>query len=122
MVNSTRHPLHQPEPGRLGPHHTNQGAFMRGSSVVRSALALVLLCGGLAAAEEPREGEPKRKVPPPEAVAACSGKGIGAACRFILKESQVTGACRPGPEGAMACRPNRGTRPSPSAPPPAPGK
>jgi hypothetical protein len=93
---------------------------VRASNVVGSALAIVLLCGGLAAAEEPRAGEPKRKGPPPEAVAACSGKKIGAACRFTLKESQVTGVCRPGPEGALACRPNRGTRPSPPPPPPPP--
>jgi hypothetical protein len=111
-----------PLAGWLERHHLNQGVFMRASSVVGSALALFLLCGGLAAAEEPKEGEPKRKVPPPEAVAACSAKKVGAACRFTLKENQVTGACHPGPEGAMACRPNRGTRPSPLAPPPPPGR
>jgi hypothetical protein len=93
---------------------------LRASNVVGSALAIFVLCGGVAAAEEPKGADRKGKAPPSEAVAACTGKKDGAACRFTLKESQVTGVCHPGPEGAMACRPNRGTRPSPPPPPPPP--
>jgi hypothetical protein len=87
---------------------------MRANDVVGRAVAIGLLFGGVAGAEDARG----RKSPPPEAVAACSGKKDGAACSFTLNETRVTGVCHPGPEGGMACRPNRGTRPPPPPPPP----
>jgi len=94
---------------------------MRASNVVGSAVTLVLLCGGLAVAEETKGNDARRKAPPPEAVAACTGRKDGAACTFTLKDTRVTGVCHPGPEGGMACRPNRGNRPPPQpAQPPAP--
>jgi hypothetical protein len=85
---------------------------MRASDVVGWALALGLVCGPAGA-----EDTKGRKSPPPEAVAACSGKQDGAACSFTLKDTRVTGVCHPGSEGGMACRPNRGTRPPPPPPP-----
>jgi hypothetical protein len=89
---------------------------MRVNDVVGWAVAIGLLSGGAAGAEDTKG----RKSPPPEAVAACRGKQDGAASSFTLKDTRVTGVCHPGSEGGMACRPNRGTRPPPPPAPPPP--
>ncbi len=63
----------------------------------------------------PSEGQaPSRRpprTPPPEAVAACSGKSVGAACTFLHKERSETGKCfTPDPAQAVACKPDRPPR------------
>lgn len=49
--------------------------------------------------------------PPPEAVAACSGKSVGASCTFQHKGRSETGSCfTPDPAQAVACKPARPPR------------
>ncbi len=49
--------------------------------------------------------------PPPEAVAACAGKAVGAACTFQHKDRTETGTCfTPDPAQAIACKPVRPPR------------
>ncbi len=51
------------------------------------------------------------RTPPPEAVAACSGKAVGAACTFQHKDRTETGTCfTPDPAQAIACKPVRPPR------------
>lgn len=50
----------------------------------------------------PQQGRPHK--PPPEAVAACSGKSDGTACSFQAPHGQVTGTCKTF-ENHIACRP-----------------
>lgn len=55
--------------------------------------------------------------PPPEAVAACSGKAVGASCTFLHKERTETGSCfTPDPAQAVACKPVRPPRDAGPAP------
>jgi hypothetical protein len=56
-----------------------------------------------------RAGAPR--TPPPEAVAACSGKSAGASCAFQHKERTETGSCfTPDPSFPVACKPVRPPR------------
>ncbi len=49
--------------------------------------------------------------PPPEAVAACSGKSVGTPCTFQHKDRTETGTCfTPDPAQAIACKPVRPPR------------
>ncbi|MEI7702999.1 MAG: hypothetical protein WCK73_00220 [Deltaproteobacteria bacterium] len=62
-----------------------------------------------------RSGGPR--TPPPEAVAACSGKSAGAACTFQHKERTETGTCfTPDASMPVACKPARAPRDDSSAP------
>jgi hypothetical protein len=62
-----------------------------------------------------RPGPPR--TPPPEAVAACSGKSAGAACTFQHKDRTETGSCfTPDPALPVACKPVRPPREEPAAP------
>ena len=88
---------------------------------LRSLLAVVLLSSGALAQQSSavpgaqgqtgpaRPGAPR--TPPPEAVAACSGKAAGAACTFQHKDRTETGTCfTPDPAQAVACKPARPPR------------
>lgn len=66
-----------------------------------------------------RMGRQRPPGPPPEAVAACSGKTSGATCNFVDRENRaLSGTCMGPPAGAarmegdaappLGCRPNRG--------------
>ncbi|MEI6226201.1 MAG: hypothetical protein WCS72_15770 [Deltaproteobacteria bacterium] len=56
-----------------------------------------------------RGGAPR--TPPPEAVAACSGKSAGASCTFQHKDRTETGTCfTPDASQAIACKPVRPPR------------
>ncbi len=51
------------------------------------------------------------RTPPPEAVAACSGKSAGASCTFQHKGRTETGSCfTPDPSRPVACKPVRPPR------------
>lgn len=68
-----------------------------------------------AASQGPQGGTgPARRaprIPPPEAVAACSGKAAGAACTFQHKDRTETGSCfTPDPAQTVACKPTRPPR------------
>jgi hypothetical protein len=95
--------------------------------LVRSAVAALLLASAPAdGAQSPGPGAtppgagpqgssgPARRTPPtppPEAVAACSGKAIGASCTFQHKDRTETGSCfTPDPAQAVACKPVRPPR------------
>jgi hypothetical protein len=57
----------------------------------------------------PRPGGPR--TPPPEAVAACSGKAAGASCTFQHKDRTETGSCfTPDASLPVACKPVRPPR------------
>ncbi len=59
----------------------------------------------------PPPSRPPPRTPPPEAVAACSGRSVGAACTFQHKERTETGKCfTPDPAQAVACKPDRPPR------------
>ncbi len=101
-------------------------------NAIRRVLLAVLLLSSTTAAASPqgqpgaaggatgRDGGPSEgpapsrrppRTPPPEAVAACSGKSIGAACTFLHKERTETGKCfTPDPAQAVACKPDRPPR------------
>jgi len=56
-----------------------------------------------------RAGAPR--TPPPEAVAACSGRSAGASCTFQHKDRTETGTCfTPDPSLPIACKPVRPPR------------
>jgi hypothetical protein len=68
---------------------------------------------GASGAQEPsgpaRAGAPR--TPPPEAVAACSGRSAGASCTFQHKDRTETGSCfTPDPSLPIACKPVRAPR------------
>jgi hypothetical protein len=65
--------------------------------------------GGQGQPGGPRPGAPR--TPPPEAVAACSGKSAGASCTFQHKDRTETGTCfTPDPSMSIACKPFRPPR------------
>jgi hypothetical protein len=61
--------------------------------------------------EGPAPSRRPPRTPPPEAVAACSGKSVGVACAFQHKERTETGKCfTPDAAQAVACKPDRPPR------------
>ncbi len=59
----------------------------------------------------PPPSRPPPRTPPPEAVAACSGRSVGASCTFQHQERTETGKCvTPDPAPAGACKPDRPPR------------
>jgi hypothetical protein len=97
------------------PHEAKMKTFLR------SLLAVVLLSSSALAQQSStapgaqgqtgsaRPGAPR--TPPPEAVAACSGKTAGASCTFQHKERTETGSCfTPDPAQPVACKPARPPR------------
>ena len=78
-----------------------------------TTIAFLLACAGTAGADNP----PKRRGPPPEAIAACKEKSAGDTCTMDLHGHTLDGICRTGPDGngPLACAPDR---PPPGAPPP----
>lgn len=87
----------------------------RGRRPAACFVAAGLLCSGLALAQSgPPGGDGGRPPgPPPEAVAACSGKAAGAGCSFTGRQGEsLSGQCETPPGGAssssgtvLACRP-----------------
>jgi hypothetical protein len=101
-------------------------------TVALTVLATLMLSSALAAgAQTPATGNPSPApgpqgstgpgrrtppTPPPEAVAACSGKAVGASCTFQHKDRTETGSCfTPDPAQAVACKPVRPPREDGSA-------
>jgi hypothetical protein len=77
------------------------------SASAATALAILCLWAGTAAAEPKEEGgaEGPRRGPPPEAFAACKSLAAGAACSVPLGPDTLKGTCW-APEGKpLACRP-----------------
>jgi hypothetical protein len=65
--------------------------------------------GGQGPSGPARAGAPR--TPPPEAVAACSGKSAGASCTFQHKDRTETGSCfAPDASLPIACKPVRPPR------------
>ena len=62
--------------------------------------------GAVACAPAGGPGGMGHRGPPPEALAACSGKAESDACSVTLRGQAMTGTCRKGPGGeAVACMP-----------------
>lgn len=86
--------------------------------ILRSLLAVLLLSSvALAQQSSSTQGQPggarpgAPRTPPPEAVAACSGKSAGASCTFQHKDRTETGTCfTPDPSMSIACKPVRPPR------------
>jgi hypothetical protein len=69
-------------------------------------MVAVVMCSGLALAQEGGPGDGPHRGPPPESIKACSGLSSGTACAFTINGNNVTGTCNPGRESAtLACRP-----------------
>ena len=64
--------------------------------------------------DEPAHGTPsnadeRRRAPPAEAFAACSGQLPGAGCSFLFRGNEsLRGACAGLPDGSLICKPDRG--------------
>lgn len=81
---------------------------MDGQSTLEQDTAQMALDGTAAAAPTPgHEGRRGRRGPPAEALAACTGKAVDAACAFTHRERALDGACRALPDDAatLVCRP-----------------
>lgn len=88
---------------------------------IHAALLLASLATGVSAQPAGQGGSERPHGPPPEAVAACSGKASTAVCNFTDREGrQLTGTCfapprkgegKPGGQGdrPLACRPDHGS-------------
>ncbi|MFZ5446463.1 MAG: hypothetical protein ACOZQL_41125 [Myxococcota bacterium] len=74
---------------------------MRSLQLVVGSFALVVSSFALA-----QQGPPRG--PPQEALTACSGLSAGAACAFTHHGQNLTGTCRSGPDGTVACAPAGG--------------
>jgi hypothetical protein len=83
--------------------------------VIRTMLIVFLLAGGAFAQAEEMNGPPKpegRMKPPPEAIAACKGKGEGTSVQFTSPRGDTfKGVCKQF-EGILAAMPERGGPPS----------
>ncbi len=59
--------------------------------------------------------------PPQEAIAACSGGGVGQTCSFTTPRGTESGVCEQNPEGSLVCKPGEApsaTTPAATAPAP----
>lgn len=70
----------------------------------------------VASQQQPLAGEGPHRGPPPEAYAACEGKGEGDSCEVEFRDGKEPGTCarHPNDGDKLSCRPNR---PPPGPPP-----
>ena len=98
-------------------------AFVRALGLVVSLAALACAAESssntdpqVAARQQPFANEGPHRGPPPEAYAACEGKGEGDACEGEFHEGKEPGTCarHPNDGDKLSCHPNR---PPPGPPP-----
>jgi len=87
----------------------------------RHVLVLSLSLGAAACfAQDAGNGPPPaggaHRGPPPEAIAACTGKAEGASVSITLRDGRtMAGTCKTGPDGTLAARPDHRPGPPPAA-------